>query len=274
MTLAQWLLCQSNDPSEIQAHLKTNLQALGYVFYDPFAGGTGTPVGLQQRTRSFISPAHGGWVRMLFAPNEGWTDEVTRDILAGRPVIRAIYFSGEQFEIGTVTDGIIGLVSFLRTGLTEADLQRALVASSQVHTASPDGGNLPSELQKFADEQGVDAQQVDKMMQKMAGSVFKKIGSEQDAQTQAKSAMAGATKQPEVDWNSPAGKALLGVMACLSVPEKWWQPDWKTLTGAYQAARQLQRDPKSPMLPGDKQAMAALPNALDFTPLYMGKKNS
>ena len=62
-------------------------------------------------------------------------------------------------------------------------------------------------------------------------------------------------------------------MACLSVPEKWMQPDWKTLTGAFQAARQLQRDPKALMLPGDKQAMAALPNALEFIALYMGKKN-
>ncbi len=274
MSLAQWLLFPNSHPSDLQSRLKTSLQAAGYTFYDPFAGGTGTPVGLQQRVRCFIGALEGGWARMIFAPNEIWPDDTTREILAGMSVIKAAYTASDQFEIGTVSDGMAGLTAFLRPGMTEADLQQAaVVTASAVQATDAALTDLPPELQKYAQEQGVDAGQMDKLMQKMSKGVFKKMGNEQDAQKQAKAAMAGVAKQPEVEWNSPAGQALQRVMACLRVPEKWMQPDWKTLTGAYQAARQLQRDPKALMLPGDKQAMAALPNALEFIALYMGKKN-
>ncbi|MCQ3931066.1 MAG: hypothetical protein DPW16_11460 [Chloroflexi bacterium] len=277
MTLAQWYLFPNSNPSDLQTQLKNSLQGLGYTFYDPFAGGTGTPVGLQQRVRCFIGSLEGGWARMIFAPNEVWPDEVTRDILAGIPVIRAVYTSAEQYEVGTVADGMGGLTAFLRPGLSETDLQQSAIMTAVLPTAQTTATtltDLPPELQKYAQEQGVDAGQVDKLMQKMSKGVFKKMGNEQDAQKQAKSAIAGVPKQPEVEWNSPAGQALQRVMACLTVPENWAQPDWKTLTGAYQAARQLQRDPKALMLPGDKQAMAALPNSLEFIPLYMGKKSA
>ncbi len=277
MTLAQWYLFPNSNPSDLQTHLKNSLQALGYTFYDPFAGGTGTPVGLQQRVRGFMGSLEGGWSRLIFAPNEVWPDEVARDILAGMSVIKAVYTSAEQFEVGTIADGMVGLMAFLRPGLSEADLQQSAIMTAILPTAQTTATtltDLPPELQKYAQEQGVDAGQVDKLMQKMSKGVFKKMGNEQDAQKQAKSAIAGVPKQPEVEWNSPAGQALQRVMACLTVPEKWTHPDWKTLTGAYQAARQLQRDPKALMLPGDKQAMAALPNSLEFIPLYMGKKNS
>ncbi len=277
MTLAQWYLFPNSNPSDLQTQLKNSLQALGYTFYDPFAGGTGTPVGLQQRVRCFIGSLDAGWSRLIFAPNEVWPDEVARDILAGMPVIKAIYTSADQFEVGTVADGMAGLMAFLRSGLSEADLQQSAVMTAVLSTAQTTATtltDLPPELQKYAQEQGVDAGQVDKLMQKMSKGVFKKMGNEQDAQKQAKSAIVGVPKQPEVEWNSPAGQALQRVMACLTVPEKWMHPDWKTLTGAYQAARQLQRDPKALMLPGDKQAMAALPNSLEFIPLYMGKKSS
>lgn len=272
MMLAQWLFFPSSNSLEVESILKSRLQESGYAFYDPFPGGAGTPVGLQQRIRSFLSPPHNNWVRLLFAPNEQWPEETTHDVLSGLPVIRAAYVSAEQFEIGTIVAGMSGLAPFLRAGLTEADLEKA-TAATPAPSAVTNTPDLPPELQKFAQEQGVDAQHVDKFVQKMAGSVFKKMGSEQTAQAQAKSAMAGAAKQPEVEWSSPAGQALQRVMACLSVPEKWWQPDWKTISAAYQTARQVQRDPKSLMLPGDKQALAALPNALEFTPLYMGKNN-
>lgn len=274
--LAQWLLFKTADAEHLKTSLRNALQNAGYSFYDPFPGGTGTPMGLQNRVRSFIAPPDAGWVRMLFAPNEMWQEN---EVLAGLnlPVIKIVYFSPEQFEIGayqpnTGATGIPALVTFLRTGLTENDLRQAMNIASG--SASDSASNeLTPELQKFAEEQGVDAQQVDKLMQKMAGSVFQKMG-DKGAQAEAKSAIIGAAKQATVDWNSAAGQAVKAMLGCLTVPENWTQPDWKTLTAAYQVARQLQRDPKALMLPGDKDALKALPHALEFNPLYIGKKSA
>jgi hypothetical protein len=274
--LAQWLLFQTADADFLKTSLQSALQNAGYTFYDPFPGGTGTPMGLQNRVRSFIAPAEASWVRMLFAPNEMWQENnIFTELNA--PVITIAYFSPDQFEIGayqpnTAATGIAALIQFLRTGLTESDLRQAMnVAGGDVSAST--SNELTPELQKFAEEQGVDTQQVDKLMQKMAGSVFQKMG-DKGAQAEAKSAITGAAKQAAVDWNSAAGQAIKAVLGCLTVPENWTQPDWKTLTAAYQVARQLQRDPKAPMLPGDKDALKVLPNALEFSPLYMGKKSS
>jgi hypothetical protein len=282
--LAQWLFFQAENTAPLADQLRAILQSAGYTLYDPFPGGSSAPIGLQQRTRAFLTPARDDWARLIFAPGESWGEALVSEIAAAfnMPLLAAELLSPEERRVAVYRPGQPGdasleaLAPFLRPGLAAADVRRALAGQSGAGAPSGKSSDLPPELQQFADAQGVDSKQVDRLMRQMTRKVFNRLG-DQDSdaekmQTQAKAALTGAGKS-DVDWSSGAGRNLLAAMACLSVPDDWHQPDWKTLTAAYQVARQLQRDPRSPLLPGDKEALAALSNALDFIPFYSGKKN-
>jgi hypothetical protein len=285
----QWLLFQTPDAAQLQTALRAALQTAGYVLYDPFPGGTGTPVGLQDRVRGFMAPPDEGWTRLLFAPRESLPDALQREVVTAlkAPLLAATLLSPEAFQITVYAldsppdSRLEALVPFLTPGRTEADLQRASTGQGQSPEAIPaQTGDLPAELERFAAEQGVETRHVDRLMQRMTGKVFGRLNrqtaGEADAlQAQARAALAGAAQaRQEPDWVNAAGLRLLAVMACLAVPRSWNQPDWKTLTAAYQIARQLARDPKALLLPGDDAALAALPDALEYAPVYAGRKNT
>ena len=59
-------------------------------------------------------------------------------------------------------------------------------------------------------------------------------------------------------------------MACLDVSNNWHEPDFVALRDAYQLHLRRQRNPKAMLYPGDTQAMGAVPNALEYTPIYGG----
>ncbi len=63
-------------------------------------------------------------------------------------------------------------------------------------------------------------------------------------------------------------RAIAGV---LRLPDNWRLPTWETVRDAYQVHRLRARNPRMALMPGDKESMEAVPDALDYLPVYMGK---
>ena len=59
-------------------------------------------------------------------------------------------------------------------------------------------------------------------------------------------------------------------MDCLNIPD-WRAPDFVTLRDAYALHKRRQRSPNATLYPGDAEALAAVPDALTYTPIYAGK---
>jgi hypothetical protein len=60
-------------------------------------------------------------------------------------------------------------------------------------------------------------------------------------------------------------------MNCLTIPLGWISPDFVALRDAYQLHERRRRNPNAMLYPGDAEAMAAVPNALDYAVVYAGK---
>ena len=56
---------QTEDASGVETALRDALGRLGYSPYDPFPGGIGTPPGLKDFVRMFLSPAAESWVALV-----------------------------------------------------------------------------------------------------------------------------------------------------------------------------------------------------------------
>ena len=59
-------------------------------------------------------------------------------------------------------------------------------------------------------------------------------------------------------------------MDCLRIPN-WRDPDFVTLRDAYALHERRRRSPKATLYPGDAETLAAVPDALAYTPIYAGK---
>lgn len=77
--------------------------------------------------------------------------------------------------------------------------------------------------------------------------------------------------QVEELWNSGAGKQIRYVMEALKL-DSWREPDFTTIRHAYGLHKRRSRKPDAPLLPGDQTTLDAVPNALDMTPVYGGKR--
>jgi hypothetical protein len=50
------------------------------------------------------------------------------------------------------------------------------------------------------------------------------------------------------------------------------QPDYPTVSTAYRTAKRLSRNPNATLYPGDTDARNAVPDALDYMPVFYGWK--
>lgn len=263
MSKFSWYLIPDNPIDGI----KHALLSIGYKPYDPFPGGSGSPIGKVTRLRLFISPAVEGWHKILMAYEDTFPHNLQ---LALPTLLMAEIVDDEQFQIGVSGQwGLETLVLYLRPTHSFADMQQA--AASPIQEAPPtppELANLPPDIQQLAQQSGVQVVQVDKMMNKMSKKVLRNMAADEETQAQARAAIKASQG---VNWQSAAGQHLRAIMACLTVPEQWYLPDWQSLVNAYQVARQQQR--QIPLLPGDEAMLQQVPNALDYTPLYFYLKN-
>lgn len=262
-----------DDQTRVTEALAEVLTARGYTRYDPFPGGTGLSFGWKQRARHFVAPPEGAWTRVL-----GECEPATLDALAAALETNLLYVwldeqgggvcawtpDGCDHDADTLANWLCADASLkdLRLAMEGDVLAPALEQSGPQVLAVP----LPPEMQALADR--VDDREAEKLMDKLTKSVFGKLGGAgQQAQADALGMLGGGTP-----WNSEAGRRVRAVMGCLCVVQGWREPALEALSGAYQVARARQHNPDGLRLPGDEAALAAVPDALRYLPVYAGRR--
>ena len=254
------------DAAPLVTALEAALSAQGYAAYDPFPGGGGTPPHMRQTVRLFVAPARAGWVRVLGAPDEAALPDVQQRL--GVPLLYA-WLNAEGGGWALFADGARhetpdAFALYLTPGHT-LDALRAAFALRAADTPSPaDTGALPPELQALAREQGVDARQTEKLLGRLGHKLLGRFRDADEAQAQA---MLGGA--PDL-WQSADGRRVRAIAALLRLPEDWRAPDWQQVRDAYHVHRLRARHSRMAALPGDDEALAAVPNVADYIPLYMG----
>jgi hypothetical protein len=267
----QRILFQSTQHEVLSQVIKSVLENDGFKLYDPFAGGTGTPVGIKERLRMFLAPPLEGWTRLAIAPQDVFSQPHLESVAiqTNVAILNLQVVSEEAFQVIGYEQGKAlampeNFGAFLRSGTSPEHIMQ--VWRGETLQAVKDGGSdLPADIQAFAEQKGVNVKAVDRMMGKMTRRINKKMqGENQDA---AKAALASNSG---MNWKSVGARTLLGVAECLAIPAEWRSPDWQLLTDAYQAARQKQRG--GLILPTDEKMLQSLPDALNYQPLYFAKK--
>src|SRR5258708_3770576 len=262
---------QTHETAAVVITLVESLQALGYQRYDPFPGGMGTPPGLKTFAKYFVAPAQDGWLRILGEPVADLLPVLSRKM----PLLYAwlaetgsgieVYNDGERHDDR--------LVDYLRSGRVLPDTTSMKQADSSTIVNMPAGIALPDDVQQLARDHNVDPQQTDRLVSRLTSQLFGKLdrtsGGEASAmQAQARTLASGNTT---INWNSAAGQYLIAAMESLSVPANWRVPDFDSLRDAYQVARRLRRKPSAQLMPDEQAAIKAIPNAIEYEAVYMGK---
>lgn len=271
------------DSQAVAGALRDVLTAAGYQAFDPFPGGTGTPPRLRDTVRQFVTPAADGWVRVVGEPDVsvfpalserlgvnlllGWLD-------AGDGGFARIKAAGRE-------DAPDSLQDFLAPGRTPDDLRRALagqVRVAPVESDSPpvavvDANAIPDDIRELAQNRDVDPRRAEKMFEKISGGLFGRLSKgDRDASpdeiAQARALVSGGGQD---HWNTLAGQRVRAAAEALALPDNWRLPDWAAVRDAYQVHRLRQRAPRMALMPGDRESMAKVPDALDYEPVYMGR---
>jgi hypothetical protein len=257
--------------------LQSVLVAQGFTTYDPFPGGTGTLTGLSASVRQFVAPTQEGWVRVLGQPFDDALAEFGEAVKL--PILYAwlteqnsgfvLFREGERHRTPEAFE------LFLRPEHTLDELCSAFEGKTKVDVIDSGEGEaadsvLPADLRQFAQQQGVDDKKASKVVERLSASLFSKLGGEGQEidQEQARELFAGGGRDP---WNSLAGQRIRAIAALLRFPANWRTPAWDTVREAYQIYRLQERNPRMALMPGDREAMKAVPNALRYIPVYLGK---
>lgn len=269
------------DAAPVAEALRSLLEAGGFRAYDPFPGGTGTPPGLREMVRVFVAPPLDGWVRVL--------GEVPADLIPalgerlGVPVLHG-WLTPDDGGFALVRDGArhtdpAALADYLAPGKSPDLLRRALAGELPVPALDGDQppvvalgmDALPPDLQALARQKNVNPDKAARMFEKMSGSLFRKAGggADSDEQAQARAMMMG---QQQNVWNSLAGQRVRAAAGVLKLPANWRTPTQAAIRDAYQVHRLRERSPRMALMPGDKETMQAVPDALAYSPVYFGRK--
>jgi len=269
------------EPETVISALRSVLIAHGYAEYDPFPGGTGTPPKLAATVRHFVSPVSDGWVRVLGEPDddvlhafhEALDHPVIVGWLTGEDGGFALLHGGERHDDPAV------FADYLHPDHSPDTLARAFAGKIKVKALDPDlppvavlgAESLPPELQQFAQQQGVDATKANKLVERLGGKLLGRFSNDApDAPDQAHAMLSGAGRAPDI-WNSLDGQRVRAIASVLNLPDNWRLPTWQQVRDAYQVFRLRVRSPRMMLMPGDQEAMDAVLDALNYTPVYMGK---
>jgi hypothetical protein len=258
--MSNWhsLYIPADDPAPIAERLRTALQALGYTLYQPFGLMPTRPY--KQSVRLFVAPARAGWVRIIGEP----TAALVAELAADWPVLWL-----------SLARDRAGIQAFARGGEPVEPVELSGAAAAQVDRARQDAPSateaalpglplavLPSDVQKLA--ANVDAQQAGRLFERLSGELMKRAGGDMQA------ARGLLDPKDAPDWASDGGARLFALAQSLGLPDSWRLPDFISLRDAYQAGERRRRKPDAPPFPGDDQALAAAPDALDHTPIFGG----
>ena len=258
-----FLFCDRTASERIPLVLQDSLSDLGYELYDPFAAMLGKIY--SKSVKLFISPHGNGCTRIL-----GDLDERIVPTLSSLGLSLLIALDDGNARIETYGDGealdpLKALTPHLRDGCNTDNLQAVFsgdfVAVGAEAKSDIPLDMLPGNLQEMAGR--LNPKHVNKMFNKIAGKIGKRVSGDGDAAL-------GMFSGEAAKWDSAGGQKIAALMACLRVPDAWREPDFVALRGAYQLHLRRQRNPKAMLYPGDADAMDAVPDALAYAPVYGG----
>jgi hypothetical protein len=254
-------LSGSHASPSIAETLKAELVAHGYTLFDPFAVLPGKSY--PQAVRLFVAPVDDGWMRVI-----GAIDPAVRPLLLSplsefAPCL-LVELDGAEAHIEAYMEGEpappqIAFMTYAR----EHDCIRLALESLVESKGSPTVGGLPldalpTNIQEMAGS--IDSKQAEALFARMSGTLAQKTGGSAEARDM--------LRQP--DWNSVGGARISALMKCLRITG-WRAPDFVTLRDAYALHIRRRRSPNATLYPGDSETLTAVPNALDYTPIYAGK---
>ncbi len=243
------------------------LEAHGYTPYDPFPSGGGTPSAFRQTVRLFVAPPRAGWVCVLGAMDEAALAEAQQRL--GAPLLYA-WLTAEGggwalFANGTRQESPEAFAPWLAEGHTVDELRAAFALRAAPGPSSAKTAALPPELETLAREKGVDTRQAEKLFGRLGRKL---LGRFEDADEHQAHALLGGGGEL---WQSAAGLRVQAVARLLRLPPNWRTPSWQQVREAYHVHRLRAQHPRMAALPGDEEALAAVPEIAHYTPLYMGR---
>lgn len=270
------------DPDTTAGTLRALLAAQKYEAFDPFPGGKGTPPGLRTAVRLFVTPAHDGWVRVVGRPPADIVPDFSRR-MEQIVIYGWLDTDGGGFAVyeeGLRHDDSAALVPYLLPGKEIADLEMAIAGKVKVSVLDEDeislphglgGGSLPPHVRQRVREKGMPrgASWVARQMERRLLGRPKR-GDDEDARDLEAARAALAGKKFDL-WNSLNGQRVRAIAAALRLPDNWRLPDWQIVSEAYHVYRLRERNPRMALLPGDKEALEAVPHIGSYLPVYMGR---
>ncbi|MCU0497448.1 MAG: hypothetical protein MUF87_08870 [Anaerolineae bacterium] len=245
-------------PDKLIESIWAGLAAEGFTRYDPFGLMPITKV-YARTVKGFLAPPQNGWSRVILASDTPFPDEILTRLAL--PAL-AIDWSDQGLKARVLAQNALD---------PRPDALQNLLTAAQFDQLTrvwdlPDGaGSTVTKgdpaLAVIPDVRGVDPRQAQKWMTEMSGKL---LSAEQQAAGQQ------ILQQQRIDWQSAGGQKIAAVLACLPIPV-WREPDYVVLRDAYQLQQRRQRNPNAMLYPGDAEAIAAVPNALIYTPIFAGK---
>jgi hypothetical protein len=272
-------LVQSEDAPAVARALRSSLEALGFQPYDPFPGGSSPPALWEQTVKAFVEPARDGWVRVLGKLRAEALSSASA--MLDTPLLH-LWLTGEMWGYLLFVEGADAmdeeaLGSLLRPGRSLDDLRRAMagelgtVPLDPVSWVEGEDGALPDEVKRLAEGRGVDTSKAQRMIDRWADGLFSRLDKESGGQATPMRAQADhALEAAPCLWSTPAGQRMRAFAACLALPPEWHSPTLDEVRGAYMVARRKAHRPGAALLPGEETALARLPNAVSYLPLYFG----
>jgi hypothetical protein len=255
--------------------LRQSLTTLGYEEYDPFGPIPGRAY--PHTVRLFVAPPLDGWLRVVTA--DGLSLEAERTLVAVLSTFGAglsLRLKGGDCHLlaahhGAEADPVVVWSPHLRAGKTADDLRRVFngeaLPSSTAASSAPAAGEVPAEalpedVRQMADK--LKPGQINRLFNQLLGT----LGAELDdaGKQDALALLAGP------DWGSVGGRQIHALAECLGLPDPYWHaPDFVRLRDAYQLHNRRRHRPDARLYPGDAEALAAIPDALEYRPVYGGK---
>ncbi|MGQ9890102.1 MAG: hypothetical protein ACUVSX_16685 [Aggregatilineales bacterium] len=267
---ASWdsLFFPSAESSAVAAALRQALLDLGYIAFDPFASFPGKSY--SRAVRLFVAPQTGGWVRVIGAVDRRALAALSADFLclevglAGDQARVSVWAGGSEVDPMNALQPYVRLGSSLFAALADSAPQtdKASIVSDAPLQA------LPDDVRPLVAQ--VDLSQAQGMLSRFSSRLLKRAGADDSAAAAARALVTEAAP----DWNSPGGQRIRALMSALTVPDGWREPDFITLRDAYQLHLRRRRSPAARLYPGDAEALARVPDALVYTPIYAGLETS
>lgn len=277
------LYAATTDQSVVVAALIRALTVSGYQVYDAYSSAF--PPVYAQVVRSFVARPVNGWTRIL-----GEVDPAIVPLLsAEQPVLEArvtlgasdtgaqaslaVWLHGRALDINDtstqVTSSEPGWLASIIAGIARLNAPKASAsASSRPDTAATDRfvprEALPGSVRGLFDT--LDPEQAGSLFDRMTASLASRFGRAQmDA--------ARSMLQPRaIDWTAGQPAILAEILSGLYDGSLAWRdPDFVTLRDAYQLHIRQRERPGAPLYPGDAEALAAVPDALNYVPVYAGR---